>query len=132
MTTPISENDAQPKVDNMVDWLQLNSRWITIGAVVVGVAAFGWWFVQRTSLNESINSDKQLQLAEQSMRMGNPALAENDLKKVVDKYANKPAGVQAGLELATMRLEKGDVIGAVSGLRDLSTKVTGGPNASQV
>jgi predicted negative regulator of RcsB-dependent stress response len=136
MTTPtIPSNDlpaSQPKPESFLDWYHINSRWITIGAVVVGVGAFGAWFVQRTSLNETINSDKQLQLAEQSLKVGNAALAENDLKKVADKYPTKPAGTEAGLILAELRLDRGDAAAAVSGLRDLSSKVSKGPNAAQV
>ena len=64
---------------------------VTIGAVVVVVALVGFWFVKRTQMNETINSDRQLLLAKQSLAAGNEQLALADLKKVVDKY-----GEQAG------------------------------------
>ena len=134
MTTPISESHppTQPKAESFLDWFHINQRWITIGAIVVGLAVFGLWFVQRTSLNETISSERQLATAKQSLMSGNAPLAETDLKKVVDKYAGKPAGAEAGLLLAQLRMDKGDYAAAAGGLRDLAAKVTSGPNAAQI
>ncbi|MEO8623366.1 MAG: hypothetical protein ABI625_19975 [bacterium] len=94
MTHPISETGAaaQPKAESFVDWFQINSRLVSIGAIVVVAIAFGVWFVQRTALNETISADKQLLTAKQSLNSGNAPLAEADLKKVADKYGDKPAG----------------------------------------
>jgi predicted negative regulator of RcsB-dependent stress response len=135
MTHPISETDGapvQPKAESFVDWFHINSRLVSIGAIVVAGIAFGVWFVQRTSLNESISADRQLLTAKQSLNSGNAPLAEADLKKVVDKYADKPAGTEAGLLLAQLKLDKGDYQGAVTELTALSGKVSSGPSASAV
>lgn len=133
MTHPIDGHiDAQPKAESFVDWFNINSRWITIGAVVVGLGAFGYWFMERTKLNETINSDKQLLVAKQSLNSGNIPLAEADLKKVADKYGSKPAGAEAGMLLAQTRMDRGDYQGALTILVDLSGKVTSGPNAAAV
>src|SRR5450631_2592006 len=125
MTSPISDTSppsSQPKPESFVDWFHINSRWITIGAAVVVIVAFGVWIVQRTKLNEAINSDKQLQVAKQSLNSGNAQLAESDLKKVVDKYADKPAGAEAGMLLAQLHMDKGDYDGAAASLRVLADK----------
>jgi predicted negative regulator of RcsB-dependent stress response len=135
MTQPISEtgtSTSQPKAESFVDWFHINSRWITIGAIVVAVVAFGVWFVERKDLNETISADKQLVVAKQSLNSGNPALAEADLKKVSDRYPDKAAGAEAGILLAQLRMERADYTSAVAGLRDLSTKVSTGPNAAAV
>ena len=135
MTHPISETNAdtsQPRAESFVDWFHINSRWITTGAVVVVAIAFGVWFVQRKALNETISADKQLVVAKQSMGSGNAPLAEADLKKVVDRYGDKAAGAEAGMLLAQLRFDRGDFAGAVTVLRDLSAKVSSGPNASSV
>jgi predicted negative regulator of RcsB-dependent stress response len=135
MTHPISESTApssQPKAESFLDWFHINSRLITIGAIVVVAIAFGVWFVQRKALNETINSDKQLAVAKQSLNSGNTPLAESDLRKVVDRYPDKPAGAEAGLLLAQLRMDRGDYAGALTTLRDLSTKVSAGPNAPAV
>ena len=135
MTHPISETgtaSTQPKAESFLDWFHINSRWITIGAIVVAVVAFGVWFVQRKNLNEEISADRQLVVAKQSLQSGNAPLAEADLKKVADKYSDKAAGAEAGLLLAQVKFERGDYAGAVTSLRELSTKVTSGPNAASV
>ena len=135
MTHPISDTDAtaaQPKAESFVDWFHINSRTISFGAIVVVGIAFGVWFVQRTALNETISSDRQLLTAKQSLNSGNAPLAEADLKKVVDKYADKPAGSEAGLLLAQLKLDKGDYQGAVTDLKSLSGKVSSGPSSASI
>ena len=134
MTHPITDATpaAQPKAESFVDWFHINSRLITIGASAVAVIAFGLWFVQRKSLNETLNSEKQLVTAKQSLSSGNAPLAEADLKKVMDRYSNKPAGAEAGMILAQLRLDRGDNVNAVAVLRELAGKVTKGPNAASV
>ncbi len=135
MTHPIDGGitpTPQPKAESFVDWFNINSRWIAIGGVVVVLGAFGYWFVKRTAMNETVNSDKQLMMAKQSLNSGNIPLAEADLKKVADKYASKPAGAEAGMLLAQTRMDRGDYQGALTILIDLATKVTSGPNASSV
>ena len=89
MTHPVSEGElaAQPKAESFLDWFHVNSRLVSIGAIVVAAIAFGVWFVQRTALNETMSADKQLLTAKQSLNSGNAPLAEADLKKVVAKYA---------------------------------------------
>lgn len=135
MTHPLSETGSattQPKAESFVDWFHINTRWITIGAAAVVAVAFAVWFVQRKSLNETISADKQLVVAKQSMGSGNAPLAEADLKKVLDRYGDKAAGAEAGMLLAQLRFDRGDFAGAVTTLRDLSSKVSAGPNASSV
>jgi predicted negative regulator of RcsB-dependent stress response len=134
MTHPISETGAaaQPKAESFVDWFHVNSRLVSLGAIVVVAIAFGVWFVQRTALNETISADKQLLTAKQSLNSGNAPLAEADLKKVADKYGDKPAGTEAGLLLAQLKLDKGDFKGAIADLTSLSAKVSSGPSAAGV
>ena len=129
MTHPISDPAAptqQPKAESFYDWFHLNPRMVAAGAAVVVLAAVGFWFVQRTRLNETINSDRQLLVAKQSLSSGNEALAMADLKKVVDKYGDKPAGAEAGMLIATTLMNKGDYKGAVAGLKDLASKAPAG------
>ena len=135
MSHPISDTGvpaSQPRAESFVDWFHINSRWITIGAIVVAAVAFGVWFFERKDLNETISADKQLVVAKQSLNSGNAPLAEADLKKVADRYSDKAAGAEAGILLGQLRMERGDYSGAVTGLRDLTGKVSSGPNAATV
>ena len=136
MTTPITDSSApaaptatsassvaQPKAESFLDWFHVNSRLVTIGAITVLAVAFGVWFKQRMSINETLGADRKLLAAKQSMNTGNIPLAESDLKKIVDQYASKPSGVEAGLLLGQLRMEKGDYAAAVGGLRELVGKL---------
>jgi predicted negative regulator of RcsB-dependent stress response len=124
----------QPKAESFLDWFHINSRLVTAGTVVVLVAIAGAWYYQTARTQKLENADKQLLLAKQSLAPGNAnlPLAESDLKKVADRYAGTSAGTEAGMLLAQLKLEKGDNQGAVTYLRELTGKVSDGPNAATV
>ena len=135
MTTPDIGSPAptrQPKAESFLDWFQINSRLVTVGAVVVVVAVGGAWYYQTAKVRKLQNADKQLLLAKQSLAPGNAnlPLAESDLRKVADRYIGTPAGTEAGMLLAQLKLEKGDNQGAVSYLQELTGKVKSGPSAA--
>src|SRR6185369_17968328 len=106
-----------------------NSRLVTIAAVIVAAAAFGFWFYNRSAVLKAENADRKLLAAKQSLGSGNLPLAQSDLKKVADQYAGTGAGAEAGMLLAQLKLDAGDNQGAVTVLTDLSKKVTSGPYA---
>jgi predicted negative regulator of RcsB-dependent stress response len=137
MTTPETGAPAparQPKAESFLDWFHINSRLVTIGAIVVLAAVGGAWYYQTAKTRKLENADKQLLLAKQSLQPGNPnlPLAESDLGKVADRYAGTPAGAEAGLLLGQLKLEKGDNQGAVTYLKGLADKLSTGPNASAI
>lgn len=122
----------QPKAESFLDWFQINSKLVTIGGIVVLAAAGGAWYYQSAKTQKLQNADKQLLLAKQSLQPGNAniPLAESDLKKVADRYVGTPAGTEAGMLLAQLKLEKGDNQGAVTYLQELTGKLKSGPNAA--
>jgi predicted negative regulator of RcsB-dependent stress response len=137
MTTPDTGSPSparQPKAESFLDWFHINTRLVTVGAVVVLAGVVGAWYYQTAKTRKLQNADKQLLLAKQSLAPGNAnlPLAESDLKKVSDRYAGTPAGTEAGMLLAQLKLEKGDNQGAVTFLQELAGKVSSGPNASAV
>ncbi len=122
----------QPKAEGFLDWFHINSKLVTAGAIVVLVAAGGAWYYQTAKTRKLENADKQLSLAKQSLMPGNPnmQLAESDLKKVADRYAGTTAGTEAAMLLATLKMDKGDNQGAITGLQDLTAKLGSSPNAA--
>lgn len=137
MTSPDTGSPTQvrqPKAESFLDWFHVNSRLVTAGAVIVLAAAAGAWYYQTAKTQKLQNADKQLLLAKQSLAPGNAnlPLAESDLKKVADRYAGTPAGTEAGMLLAQLKLEKGDNQGAVTYLQELTGKLSTGPNAAAV
>ena len=137
MTTPDTGSPTparQPKAESFLDWFHINSRLVTVGAVVVLAAVGGAWYYQTAKTQKLQNADRQLLLAKQSLAPGNAnlPLAESDLRKVSDRYAGTPAGTEAGMLLAQLKLDKGDYQGAVTFLQELTGKVSTGPNAAAV
>lgn len=131
MTHPLTDKTTrdQPKVESFMDWFNVNSRWVGIGAVVVLAAIAGTWYAMRAKAIKFENADRQLLVAKQSVASGNVPLAESDLQKVADRYAGTTAGAEAGLMLGQLRLEKGDYQGAADYLKGLAAKLDG-PNAA--
>lgn len=93
--------DRADSAQSVIDWFQINSRFLSIGAVVVVVAAAGYWFWTRSAELRAANADKMLVNAKQSLASGNMPLAQSDLQKIVDKYGGTRPGVEAAMLLAT-------------------------------
>jgi predicted negative regulator of RcsB-dependent stress response len=138
MTSPTNPTDTgaftapQPRATSFVDWFHFNSRWVAVGAAAIAVAALVAWYVPHQRTLASENADKLLLAAKQSLASGNPQLAESDLKKVAEKYADTPAGAEAGMLVAQVHLERGDAPGAVTYLQGVVAKIGDGTNASTV
>src|SRR5258705_5526101 len=127
MTTPDTGAPTptrKPKAESFLDWFHINSRLVTVGAVVVLAAVGGAWYYQTAKTQKLQNADKQLLLAKQSLAPGNAnlPLAESDLQKVSDRYAGTPAGTEAGGLLAPLKLEEGENPGGGAVLQGLSAK----------
>ncbi|MFL5617204.1 MAG: tetratricopeptide repeat protein [Gemmatimonadaceae bacterium] len=127
MDAPVSQ---QPKAESFLDWFRINSRLVTVAAVVVAAAAFGFWFYNRSAVLKAENADRKLLAAKQSLNSGNLPLAQSDLKKVADQYASTSAGAEAGMLLAQVKLEQADYQGAVTTLKELTARNESGPYAS--
>ena len=89
------------------DWLQANTKVVTIGAAVVVVGALGLWFYQRSGELKRVNAERGLNQAKQSIAAGNAPLAQTDLERVATRYKGTPAGAQAAMLLAQMRYDEG-------------------------
>jgi predicted negative regulator of RcsB-dependent stress response len=89
------------------DWLQANTKVLTIGAAAVVVGALGLWFYQRSGELKRVNAERGLNQAKQSIAAGNAPLAQTDLERVATRYKGTPAGAQAAMLLAQMRYDEG-------------------------
>ena len=133
MTTPTMDAPvSQPKAESFLDWFRINSRIVTIAAVVVAAAGFGFWFYNRSAVLKQENADRKLLAAKQSLGSGNLPLAQSDLKKVADQYPSTSAGAEAGMLLAQVKLEQVDYNGAVATLKELAARNESGPYATPV
>jgi hypothetical protein len=120
MTTPINETETgafaarQPRATSFMDWFHVNRVWVATAGAAVVIAGIVAWYVPHDRLIKSGVADKMLLDAKQSIQSGNVQLAESDLKKVADRYPKLPSGVEAGMLVGQLRLDRGDVAGAVT------------------
>ena len=82
------------------DWIQANTRAVTIGAILVVAGGAGYWFYTRSVEIKRVNAERGLNQAKQSLAAGNAALAATDLQRVATRYKGTPAGAQAAMLLA--------------------------------
>src|SRR5438105_6415867 len=134
ITTTKPAPAAAPSTDaglDMMDWLQLNWRWIGGAAAVVAVAAAGYWFYIRSQQIKTANAERSLMQAEQSLQSGNLALATSDLQRVVNRYKGTGAGTEAAMVLAQADYNAGKYQDGVKVLQDVTGKAGGSEAAIQ-
>jgi tetratricopeptide (TPR) repeat protein len=107
-STPAEKREsAADRAQTLLDWTRVNSTALSVGAVVVLVAAGVYWFYSRSRQIQSENAEKALMNAKQSMSAGNLPLAQNDLQSVFSRYGSTPAGVEAAMLLAQIDYDAG-------------------------
>lgn len=133
MITPHSQTDpASDKSDTFFEWAQLNARPLLSGAAVLAVAAAGYWLYLQSVQIKILNAEKALSAAKQSIGAGNTALAQNDLQKLMARYPDTRAGVEAGLLEAQIAYEGGKYAEGLRILRQLPSRGSAAPIRSQV
>jgi predicted negative regulator of RcsB-dependent stress response len=120
---------ASDRGRDFMDWFQVNSRIIGVGAAVVAVAAAGYWFYLRSQQIKTVNAERSLMQAEQSLQSGNTALATSDLQRVVTRYKGTGAGTEAAMLLAQADYNAGKYQDGIKVLQEVSGKA-GGSEAS--
>ena len=106
-TSVDKRESAADRAQTLLDWTRVNSTALSIGAVVVLVAAGVYWFYSRSRQIQAENAAKALLNAKQSMASGNLPLAQNDLQTVYSRYGSTPSGVEAAMLLAQMDYDAG-------------------------
>ena len=124
----VAQSAAADRAQTFVDWTRINAKLLTTGAVVVAVAAAGYWFYLRSTQIQATNAERALLTAKQSMTAGNLPLAQKDLQNVYAKYASTSAGVQAAMLLAQIDFDGGKFQDGLAVLQ----KVAGSSAASGV
>jgi predicted negative regulator of RcsB-dependent stress response len=111
---------ARPLLDQesltALETLQKYQRPITIGAIVVAVGLGGGWLYQRSAEIKETKGAQALGQAEAAYSAGNTPLAQEELAKVVTRYAGTTAGAQAALLGAQLHYEAGHIDSGVTQL----------------
>jgi predicted negative regulator of RcsB-dependent stress response len=114
------------------DWLQANTRAVTIGAAVVLAGGVGYWFYLRSGEIKRQNAERGLNQAKQSLAAGNAALAQTDLQRVAARYKGTPAGAQSAMLLAQIEYEQGKFAEGIKHLEPYQSEGAAGPNLASV
>lgn len=114
------------------DWIQANTRALTIAAAVVVVGGAGYWFYLRSGEIKRANAERQLNQAKQSIAAGNQALAQNDLQRVASRYKGTTAGAQAAMLLAQIEYGQGKWAEGLRVLDGYTSDRAAGPNLAAV
>jgi predicted negative regulator of RcsB-dependent stress response len=131
MTAPVIR-DPSDRDETVLDWLQINSKYLITGAVIVAVAAAAYWFYIRSAEMRQDRASRDLLTAKQSMVAGNPALATTDLQRVITRYGNTTPGVEAALVLAELRYEAGEFDAGMAVLREVADRRAAEPMRSRI
>ena len=107
---------------NPTEWLQANTRALTLGAAVVLVAGAGYWFYIRSAEMKEANAEKALTTARQSIQSGNAALASSDLQKIQTRFSGTTSANEAAILLAQVDYDQGKYAEGV----DVLKKAVGG------
>ena len=91
---------------SFIDWIQANTRSVTIGAAIVLLGGAGYWFYVKSAEIKRANAERGLTQAKQSLAAGNQALASTDLQRVATRYKGTPAGVSAAMLLAQLNYDQ--------------------------
>ena len=113
---------ASDRGRDLMDWFQVNSRYVGAAAAVLAVAAAGYWFYLRSQQIKTINAERSLVQAEQSLQSGNTALATSDLQRVATRYKGTAAGTEAAMLLAQTQYNAGKYQDGVKVLEEVSGK----------
>jgi len=116
---------------DFMEWFQVNSRIIVGAAIVIAVAGIGYWFYVRSQQIKTVNAERSLMQAEQSLQSGNTALAASDLQRVVSRYTGTGAGTQAAMLLAQTNFNAGKYQEGIKALQSVSGKAGGSEAAVQ-
>ena len=88
---------AAPIDETFFTWVQLHSREVLIGVVVLIVVGAGGLLYRAALATQAGQADAALAGPEQSLATGNIPLAQADLKKVIARYGGTAAAAHASL-----------------------------------
>lgn len=92
---------------SFVEMLDRHKRNIGIVVAVVIVVLAGVWFYMQTKANKERGAEKQFRQAMAGVFSGNTALAQTDLRRVVQRYDGTIGGTEAVLQLAQLYYNDG-------------------------
>ena len=99
--------DLADRTESFMDWVQLHTRELLIGLILVGVVALGAFLYQRNRASTERNAERAFFAAQARVQSGDAAAAEGELSSLAGAYPNTAGGTQAALTLAQLRYDAG-------------------------
>ena len=89
------------------DWVNLHTRELAIGLVLVAVAATGWALYGRSKTIKSQRAERAYFEAQRNVVAGNLPLAQTDLEKMITRFDGTRPATRAGIALAQVYFDQG-------------------------
>jgi predicted negative regulator of RcsB-dependent stress response len=99
--------DLEERTESVLQWMELHTRQLAVGVLVVLLVAAGVWFYRASERTRAESAGRSLAEAQEAFNAQNPALAQSDLEKVVKRYGGTQPGKQAKLLLAQVLFQRG-------------------------
>jgi predicted negative regulator of RcsB-dependent stress response len=109
---------AQERTESFFDWVNLHSKHLAIGLVVVAVAATGYALYGRSNAIKSRRAEQAYFEAQRSVVAGNLPLAQSDLEKMVTRFKGTGSGVRGAMSLAQVLYDQGKHAEGIKVLED--------------
>jgi predicted negative regulator of RcsB-dependent stress response len=110
---------VEDKTESLFEWVQLNARQLSYGAIAVVALGASVWLWQRSKEMKADRAETAYFQAQRSVLSGNIPLAESDLKKMITRYEGTPSANLASLLLAQVMYDQGKYDEGVKGLQKL-------------
>ncbi len=99
--------DLDDRAENVLEWIQANSRAVALGVVVVLAVGVGAWLYMRTQSIRQERAAEALTGAQEALAVQNVPLAVSDLERVLTRYDGTRAADQAAVILAQVHFDQG-------------------------
>jgi predicted negative regulator of RcsB-dependent stress response len=93
--------------ENFTYWLRENANKVLIGVGIVVAAVAVTWFVRTNSARKDSRASLALGQAQVAAAQGSPAVAQQQLAEVAQRYKGTAAGTEAQLQLAQLQYDQG-------------------------
>ena len=112
--------DFEERTESIVEWIQLHTRQLIIGAIVLGALCVGLFLFVKFRETRLARAAQSLAAAEQAFASGNEALAQNELQRVLSRYPDSEQATHAAMLLAQLHFSKGRYQQGIDQLKNVS------------
>jgi predicted negative regulator of RcsB-dependent stress response len=112
-------------------WAKRNIRMIVIGAVAATLLVGGLLYYRMHQADRMERAAAEYLQIEQSVALGNPAMAIPDLERFVQRFDGTPYADEARVQLGQIHLQQGEPARAVEALQPVSGRIGRSPVGAQ-